>query len=103
MARNDVWSFIQAIRASPQLQARCRALGQQREDLVDFVALGQENGCHFTEADAAAYFGEAIAAGDGELSNEELGRVSGGVGIMPLKVPISVALFARSSPPSRLF
>lgn len=101
MSQETVWEFVQTIRNSPSLRDRCSELGRAPSDLATFVALGREHHLEFTEADAAAYFGQAVPAGeDAELTDRELSGVAGGVGALAL--PISKMLGLRAtSPPTR--
>ncbi|MGE4634643.1 MAG: Nif11-like leader peptide family natural product precursor, partial [Arenicellales bacterium] len=66
MSKENLDQFIQQISDSEELQAR---IGEEM-DAESLIALGAEHGCEFTAEDLAA---------NGELSDEELDGVAGGV------------------------
>ncbi len=105
MAREALWEFIRSIKGSQDLQAQCAGFLDASRTVADFVALGRRCGFHFTDAEALAYFREAVVTSDGrELGEEELNGVAGGMGSVhfeaaTFRLRLPATLLAASSPP----
>jgi hypothetical protein len=83
VTQHDVSMFFQALESDPALQEEASAI-----DAADaataargLAALGAERGYSFSVDDLDAYLGQQPAGG-GQLGQEELQRVAGGIGLL---------------------
>jgi predicted ribosomally synthesized peptide with nif11-like leader len=79
MTQQDVSRFFQALETDPALQAEAGAIDatDPASAAEGLAALGADHGYSFSVADLAAFLREQPASG--ELGEEELERVAGGL------------------------
>lgn len=76
MSSQNVQAFIEKANNDPELQERLQAIsGSDPDAEAKLTALSREHGLEFTAE-------EFFAATPGEISNDELAGISGGVGPM---------------------
>jgi len=94
MSIENVESFFKKIGGDQSLAEKVKEAGT---DLSAFIKLGKENGCDFTGEDLKDYNEKAGIKVEEELSDDQLEKVAGGIGLPTIPGLENVVSMATSA------